>query len=88
MDRDLALKEFGASLRKARKIVGKTQLSLGVELGFESGQFVSNLERGLRSLPPKYIPKLSIALQIDQDDVLDRLLRIHCLRITERVGNR
>lgn len=84
MDRTSALKEFGALIRDARSRAGKTQLSLGVELGFANGQFISNLERGLRPLPPKHIPGIARAIGFDQDDLMARLLAIHKLRIRER----
>lgn len=75
------VKELGALIRSARKREGMTQLSLGVELGFESSQFISDIERGRFVLPPKHIPRISRALKISQDEIIDHLLRIRAQKI-------
>lgn len=84
MERSEGLKRFGQFIRGARKGAGLTQLALGAELGFSGGQFVSDLERGVRALPPEHIPRLSRAISVDQNDILNRLVEVQSERIRER----
>lgn len=51
----------GKYLKLTRKSAGYTQTELAVKLGFGSGQFCSNWERGISSLPPSSM-KLFIKL--------------------------
>ena len=84
MAKDLALKEFGSMLKKAREQAGLSQFALGVHLGLDNGQFISNIERGLRALPAKHIHHIASALNLSENDLTDHLIRVHALRISER----
>jgi transcriptional regulator with XRE-family HTH domain len=84
MDRKAALKDFGDMIRSAREKAGMTQLALGFELGFQNGQFISNLERGMRALPPKHVAKLSRTLSLQESIVIEHLLNIRKAMILER----
>lgn len=78
------MKELGDLIRSARKKAGQTQHSLGAQLGFSGGQFISNLERGLQVLPPRHIPKIANALGLEQDVLLNALLDIQACRIRNK----
>lgn len=84
MAKHLALKEFGTMLKRAREEAGMSQFALGVELGLGNGQFISNIERGLRALPAKHIHHIAGALNLSENDLTDHLIRVHALRISER----
>lgn len=78
------MKQLGDLIRVARRKAGQTQHSLGAQLGFSGGQFISNLERGLQLLPPRHIPKIANALGIEQDVLLNALLEINAVRIRSK----
>jgi transcriptional regulator with XRE-family HTH domain len=81
MERKKAIKEFGQMLKDARKRSGISQLSLGVEMGLKSGQFISLIERGKRLLPSQHVNTVSNALGIDQGEIIERLLYIEKIRL-------
>ncbi len=51
-------------LKKHRERKGLTQREVSEVLGFETPQFISNLERGTAILPPKHVRKVSKLLDI------------------------
>lgn len=51
--------------KKARKLKGLSQRELSYKLGFTSGQFVSNVERGLCLYPVKKFRLLSKIIDYD-----------------------
>lgn len=53
------MRTFGKVLKKYRKRAGLSQSSLGAKLGYDSGQFISNVERGVADIPAKKLKKLS-----------------------------
>jgi transcriptional regulator with XRE-family HTH domain len=64
-------KFFGLYIAKKRMRNGISQAVLAEKLGYGSGQFVSNWERG-NSLPPMdKIPKLAQELKIPVQEIID-----------------
>lgn len=54
-------------VKSRRKALGLRQIDLSNKLGFTTMQFISNIERGLASLPPKHFIRASKLLKIDPD---------------------
>jgi transcriptional regulator with XRE-family HTH domain len=64
-----------ASLVKSyRTPKGISQTQLSKELGYKNGQFISNVERGLCSIPFEKIPTLSKILDVPADKVKEAIL--------------
>lgn len=74
----------GEFLKAARLKVNMSQMELGQVLGFGSGQFVSNWERGISKLPPHKIPEFvkitkcnpELLVKIKARDFLDELMEV------------
>ena len=54
---------------------GFSQSELSNLLGYKNGQFISNVERGLCSIPLKMLSKVCQILDIEQDDMKEALLK-------------
>lgn len=57
-------KNIGIAIKENRKKVGISQVRLSQELGYKNGQFISNVERGLCSIPLKKVQRVSQALKV------------------------
>jgi transcriptional regulator with XRE-family HTH domain len=64
-------KYFGSFLLKKRIRAGVSQTFLAQKLGYGSGQFVSNWERGESSPPLDKLPMLAHILEIPVKDLID-----------------
>ena len=64
---------IGNLIKEARKLKGISQADLSKELGYKNGQFVSNIERGLCSIPYEKI------------HLLAKVLDLHTLRIKDSI---
>jgi transcriptional regulator with XRE-family HTH domain len=60
-----------------------SQQDLSILIGYKNGQFISNIERGLCSLPLNKLADLAIHLRIDLDPIMDALLKDHAATIEE-----
>lgn len=52
-----------------------SQTELSSELGYKNGQFISNIERGLCSVPVKSLALLAKTLDIDSRELKEALLK-------------
>lgn len=69
-------------VKDKRKQLKISQYSVSFELGFQArGQFISNLERGLCSIPKKDIAKLSEILQIERDEIINAMIEDYALEL-------
>lgn len=57
-----------------RQNLGLTQTELSIMVGFKNGQFVSNIERGLCSIPAKDIVKLADGLKINSSLIVEAMV--------------
>lgn len=64
-----------------RKNHGLTQAELGKGLGYGNAQFISNLERGVCSLPRKKIKKYCKLLKIDKETVIETMVNDYRVRL-------
>ena len=62
-------KQLGKFLRKKRIVAGLTQGELAKSLGFSSSQFVSNIERGVATIPAPRVQEYSIVIGIDNKEL-------------------
>ncbi|MCB9061594.1 MAG: helix-turn-helix transcriptional regulator [Halobacteriovoraceae bacterium] len=56
---------------------GYSQSELSNLLGYKNGQFISNVERALCSIPLKMLTKVSEVLSISHDELRDAILKDH-----------
>ena len=87
MDSAQEMKNLGQMIRLARQKAGMTQLSLGVELGFKSGQPISELERGVKTLSVRHIPHMARSLGIAQEQIIEHLVQVQRARINRGVSS-
>jgi transcriptional regulator with XRE-family HTH domain len=79
--------EHIAKLIKEKRVghpKGFSQTDLSHLLGYKNGQFISNVERGLCSIPLKMLSKVCHILQINRDEMkiaimkdYDRTIELH-----------
>lgn len=62
---------MGSLLRESREKQGLTQSDVADKLGFESAQYVSNVERGISSLSIKHAKPLARLLNITVDAIIN-----------------
>ena len=64
---------------------GLSQTQLSKELGYKNGQFISNVERGLCSIPFEKISKLSQVLEVPTVQVKEAILKDYSSNIDKIV---
>lgn len=67
------MKTFGVFLREKRKLKNITQRELAESLGYCSGQYISNIERGLANFPNSALKKLVQKLEISKEEILNQI---------------
>jgi transcriptional regulator with XRE-family HTH domain len=68
------LKTLGRIVRHARRELDLTQLALAAELGMTTAQPISELERGKRAIPLKYLDKLTGYLGLEKNVILELII--------------
>ena len=63
--------ELGAFIRTNRKKLDLTQEAIANFLGYDNYQMISNIERGIASIPFPKVPKLAQCLQVDEREILE-----------------
>jgi dihydropteroate synthase len=54
-----------------------SQADLSIMLGYKNGQFISNVERGLCSVPLKMMKEIAVALEISPEELKASMLKDH-----------
>ena len=80
-----AFKEFGSFLKTRRLKKNLTQKEVSEVLRYDSAQFLSNVERGVCSLPLAKIPVVMDLYGIDVRAMTDALLKIQRKIITHTI---
>lgn len=62
-------------VRRLRLKSKLTQIELSKHLGFPNSQFISNIERGVAALPPKYVLRFTDIVKADAQSVIKAKLR-------------
>ena len=66
---------IGKFLKQKRVRVGLSQRDLALKLGYGSAQFISNIERGEASVPPKMARKLVTILNLSERELVRVLVQ-------------
>ena len=61
-------------VKEKRKLVGLSQSVLSGILGYKNAQFISNMERGVCSVPLQKVKALIGALKCDEKEVLEAVV--------------
>ena len=61
-------------IKEARKKKGLSQQKLAKTLGYSSGQFVSNWERGLSYPPVDRLAKMALIFNFNEEELLEQYL--------------
>jgi transcriptional regulator with XRE-family HTH domain len=74
-------------IKNRRKDLNYTQQELQKNLGYKSNrsQYLSNIERGLVPFPVKYIGKLSQALKVSEEMIIELMARDYKEQLLEEV---
>lgn len=75
-------------LKNLREDLKLSQDCLGKKLGFKSGQYISNIERGRSSFPEKKIGKLSKLTGQSPLDIIYILVEEHRYRLLSKYGHK
>lgn len=78
-----------ANLIKAKRLAhakGYSQAELSHVLGYKNGQFISNVERALCSIPLKMIKKICHTLDISHQEIREAIMRDTDEMITYYLG--
>lgn len=78
-------KNISEVIRDSRNEAGMTQLELAKCIGYDCGQFVSNLERGMCSLPLNRVKVTCQTLGIKPANITNALLMDYQIRLKEAV---
>lgn len=62
-------KTIGKFIKKRRKELKLTQNEISEKLGFKTCQFISNIERGVASIPPNRVEDFAKILQVNVKDL-------------------
>ena len=66
--------QIGSFIRQRRvELGGISQVKLSEAMGFKGGQYVSNIERGLCSIPPEKILIVADMLKLNVEDIIDKM---------------
>ncbi len=74
---------IGLVLKAARLEKGLSQIDLANLLGYDSGQFISDWERGHSAIPMKRLAELALLLDLDRDHLFDLLLEFSIERLAD-----
>jgi transcriptional regulator with XRE-family HTH domain len=80
-------RNIGKLVKTTRDTKGISQTQLSKELGYKNGQFVSNIERGICSIPFEKIPTLSTLLGLEPLVIKDAILKDYSTTIDSYIKN-
>ena len=66
--------------------MGYSQSQLSKKLGYKNGQFISNVERGLCSVPLKMLLKISDILDLEPSEIKNAMLADHARTLDNHLG--
>ena len=72
--RPAKFKNIAKVIMIARYTKGLSQNELALEIGYRNGQFISNVERGLCSLPSEKVYATALALNIDHEVITSAMI--------------
>lgn len=78
-------KEIGSVVKKRRTELGIGQESISKVLGYKNGQSISNVERGLCSVPKDKIKDLAKGLQMEPEFIAWAMIADYSQMIMEKI---
>lgn len=78
-------KVIGQIIKHARKEKKITQLELGLRLGYQTGQLISNVERGTARIPLAKFRKLCAILKLSHEGLIELQLNEYREKLTARI---
>jgi transcriptional regulator with XRE-family HTH domain len=72
-------------IRENRTRVNMSQSELSEKLGYKKGQYISNCERGICSIPLKMLGKTADLLFMPRSAIKEAVLKDYEMRINERL---
>jgi transcriptional regulator with XRE-family HTH domain len=76
---------LGQYLKQRRVDAGYSQVDLADKLGFASGQFVSNWERGICAPPGDSLQKMITLLKLDREKIVHVMVEDSTIEIRAKV---
>lgn len=77
---------LGKILKKKRELKGLSQKELSLKLGYETAQYISNIERNVSLPPTKKLKKLSKILDIDKHFLYEAISQIELAKLRKDLG--
>lgn len=77
---------IGKVIKEGRESKKVSQSKLSTELGYRNGQFISNVERGICSIPLDKISKVASVLDLDSDAIKEALLQDYELKVDKALS--
>lgn len=84
----LKAKHTAILIRNRRKDLKMSQAKLSGFLGWshKNAQYLSNIERGLSGFPVEYVNKLSCALNVSREIIIEMMTRDYKEQVLEQVS--
>jgi len=75
-------------IKNCRKKLNLSQNDLSALLGWshKNAQYVSNIERGLSGFPVEYVNKLSCALNVSRETIIEMMTKDYQEQVLEQVS--
>lgn len=80
-------KHIAEFVKTRREEVGLSQTELSQSIGYKHGQFISNIERGMCSLPAPKIRSLAISLKTTNRPIIDAMVADFHDNLVRQSGN-
>jgi len=71
--------------RREQKLPKISQKTLSLKIGYKNGQFVSNIERGICSLPPEKILQVCSYIDVTPNELIDAMVDDFRLSIEKEI---
>ena len=77
---------IGRIIKLGRGLEKISQSKLSESLGYRNGQFISNVERGICSIPLDKVAKVASVLKLDSEDLRNALVEDFESRVNEALS--
>ena len=64
-------------IKEKREKLSMSQKELGLKLGYQNGQYISNMERGMCPVPLEKLDKIIYLLKLNANEVIDIIQEDH-----------
>lgn len=77
---------IGKVIKEGRESAKISQSKLSSQLGYRNGQFISNVERGICSIPLDKVGKVASVLSLNSDVIKEALLQDYELKVEKALA--